>query len=38
VRFEQSVSTELWNSPWALALFWLLVGGEWLIRRLKGFF
>ncbi len=38
VRFEQSISTDLWNSPWALALFWLFLGGEWLIRRLKGFF
>jgi uncharacterized membrane protein len=38
VRIEQSVSAELWNSPWALGLFWLFLVGEWLLRRWKGFF
>lgn len=38
VRFEQAVTTELWNSPWVLALFLALLGGEWLVRRWQGFF
>lgn len=38
VRFEQSITKELWNSPWALGLFWLFLAGEWLLRRWKGFF
>jgi uncharacterized membrane protein len=38
VRIESSVSKELWNSPWILALFWAFLAGEWFIRRWKGFF
>jgi hypothetical protein len=38
VRIESSVSKELWNSPWVLALFWLFLAGEWFLRRWKGFF
>jgi uncharacterized membrane protein len=38
VRIERAVSTEVWNSPWVLALFWLFLAGEWLLRRWQGFF
>jgi uncharacterized membrane protein len=38
VRTERAVSTELWNSPWVLLLFWLFLAGEWLLRRWQGFF
>jgi len=38
VRIESAVTTELWNSPWVLALFWLFLAGEWFLRRWKGFF
>ncbi|MBI3856042.1 MAG: hypothetical protein HY293_10170 [Planctomycetes bacterium] len=38
VRIEQSVTTEVWNSPWVLVLFWLFLAGEWFIRRWQGFF
>jgi uncharacterized membrane protein len=38
VRIERALTREVWNSPWALALFWLFLGGEWLVRRWQGFF
>jgi len=38
VRIERAVSMEVWNSGWVLALFWLFLAGEWLLRRWQGFF
>jgi hypothetical protein len=38
VRIERAVSIDVWNTPWVLALFWLFLVGEWLLRRWQGYF